>query len=518
MDTEVIPYSYPGDQVSSIYRVTINGVAVPVAETPGIAPEDYERIAAEYHEMPSYCWVEPRFVAVHHAYAACAGRAEVTVTVSRPIGEVVVHPKRRGIEPHVDGETIRFEVPPTEPRYLLVNIADLPLLAILIDPPEEDVPGPGQGIQVNLRQFLASEKDVAAAFQRAVEVVNGTGGTLVIPAGDYEADTLRLHDVSNCRIYLAPGALIRTRTSPPGENVHSHGLWIEGCHDLTITGRGCIDHQGFENFAGGTNDYKHGLVGWAVPSALNPYTTESPLFVHNSRDIVIEGLTVRNARNFNVNLHRSDRITLRRVKVITPPASVPEYTDGYQINSCRDTLLEDCFAFCNDDCIASGHYFYSHDDRASRNLVVRGFVGWNHRANGMRLGFYTHYDMGDMTFVNLDIAGPIGPGVLIHPLKDAPEADRYQRYGTVRFVNCGFDLTERMAHGLIFVDGARLDLLAFSNVTFDHASPGVSVIRGHGADGIQRLALHEVTIGGEAVKDLAAAGFRIEGVGELIVA
>jgi hypothetical protein len=254
-----------------------------------------------------------------------------------------------------------------------------------------------------------------------------------------------------------------------------------------------------------------------VPSALNPYTTESPLFIHNSRDVVVEGLIVRNARNFNVNLHRSDRVTLRRVKVITPPASVPEFTDGYQINSCHDTLLENCFAFCNDDCIASGHYFYSHDDRESRNLVVRGFVGWNHRANGMRIGFYTHYDMGDLTFERLDIAGPPGPAVLIHPLQDAPEAGRYQRYGAVRLVDCGFDLTDRMRSGLFQVDGARMDLLELDGVTFDGPAVAPSVIRGFPPDGIRRVVFRDVLVGGERLTDPSAEGFEIENVGEVLV-
>jgi len=81
-ETSISSFSYPLDQRSALYRVRINGQDVPVSEVPGIAPEDYEGIAAAYRRMPPYCWVEERFVALHYCQAACAGPAEVEVTVT----------------------------------------------------------------------------------------------------------------------------------------------------------------------------------------------------------------------------------------------------------------------------------------------------------------------------------------------------------------------------------------------------------------------------------------------------
>jgi len=239
--------------------------------------------------------------------------------------------------------------------------------------------------------------------------------------------------------------------------------------------------------------------------------------ITHSQNIVVEGLTVRNGRNFNVNLRRCDNVTLRHCKVLTPPASVPEFTDGYQINSCHDTLLENCFAFCNDDCIAAGHYFYSHDDREMTNTVVRGFVGWNPRANGMRIGFYSHYDLGDFTFEQCDFAGADDSAVLIHPLRDAPEAGRYQRFGVIRFQDCGFDLCERMVTGLLLVDRARIERLEFERVAFDAPAPAPSLIRGHPTDKIGKLVLRGVTIGGRPLTDLAEAHIAVQDVREVEV-
>ena len=310
-------------------------------------------------------------------------------------------------------------------------------------------------------------------------------------------NTLHIQNAARFQVYFQPGVILRTQISPPGANEHRHGLWLDGCRDITLYGRGCIDHQAYEHFAGGRNDYKHGMIGWEVPSALNPYTTQSPLFITHSQNITVEGLTVRNGRNFNVNVRRCDNVTLRRCVVLTPPASVPEFTDGYQINACHDTLLENCFAFCNDDCIACGHYFYSHDDREQTNTVVRGFLGWNARANGVRIGFYSHYDLGDFTFENCDFVGADDSAVLIHPLRDSREAGRYQRYGVIRFQDCGFDLCDRMVTGLLQVDRARIDRLEFVRVAFDGPAPAPSLIRGHPEDKIGELVFQGVTIGGQ---------------------
>jgi hypothetical protein len=511
-DEATVAYGYPHDQRSALYRVRINGQEAPVSEIPGIAPEEYEGIAAAYRQMPPYCWVDARFVALHYCHVACAGPAEVEVTVSRPVREYVIHPKRRKICGALQGDTLRFTVGAFEPRYLMVNFVDLPLLCLFIDPPEKDVPARDEAGVIDLADYLAQSADATDAFHWAIREVNGTGRTLFVPAGEYDVGTIHIQNAARCRIYFQPGAILRTRISPPGANEHRHGLWLENCRDITIHGRGCVDQQGYEQFAGGRNDYKHGMIGWEVPSALNPYTTQSPLFITHSQNIVVEGLVVRNGRNFNVNVRRCDSVTLRGCKVLTPPASVPEFTDGYQINACHDTLLENCFAFCNDDCIACGHYFYSHDDREQTNTVARGFLGWNARANGVRIGFYSHYDLGDFTFENCDFVGADDSAAIIHPLRDSREARRYQRYGVIRFQDCGFDLCNRMVTGLLQVDRARIERLEFVRVAFDGPAPAPSVIRGHPEDKIGKLVFKGVTIGGAPVTDLASAGIAVQDV------
>ena len=74
-----------------------------------------------------------------------------------------------------------------------------------------------------------------------------------------------------------------------------------------------------------------------------------------SRDVEIDGLTVRNGRNFNFNVLACERVTFRGCKVLTPPACVPEFTDGIDVVSTDGLTIDGFFVYCNDDCFAWGN-------------------------------------------------------------------------------------------------------------------------------------------------------------------
>jgi hypothetical protein len=121
----------------------------------------------------------------------------------------------------------------------------------------------------------------------------------------------------------------------------------------------------------------------------------SPIFIYQSKNVTVEGLLARNGRSWNCRGSMSDRVRIRNCKIVTPPACMPEWTDGYNFCSCQDLLIENCFAFCNDDGFASGHYFpwpecptcrFPHDRREQKNYAIRGLLVWNPRANGIRIG------------------------------------------------------------------------------------------------------------------------------------
>lgn len=489
---------YPGDMPSDVFTLEVGGLPAPLSAVPGVPFAEYAALAAEYAALPSYCSINPsNYMGAHYAWLTAEGPVELTVTCPHPVKNCTVHPARRHVPTAIDGKTVRLTIGEVEPRYTIVEIDDYPPLVVIIDPPEHDAPRHDADDVLDLGPLLSEAKSVSersAAFEDALRRATDDGKIAFVPAGVYHVGPIRLHGLQGARIYFAPGSLLRTEPSPAGKNVHSHGLWIQDCHNLRIWGRGCLDHGGFENFGHGRNNYNHGLISYYVTNDLCPYTTESPVFMLRCRNVVMEGLTVRNSRNFNFNIRRCDDVTFRRVKMLTPPASTPEYGDGFHTNSCVNVHIENCLAYCNDDCFACGHYTHF-DDRDSGLHTVNGLVGWNARANGLRLGFHTYYNLGDFKFENCDLSGFVFPAIIVHPLKDAPEAHRFQRYGTVSFRNCGFD-TDRLGDVLVDIGDARMECFEIVDSAFTTRHP--MRIHGHAKDdGIKTVRLKGVTLGGE---------------------
>jgi len=511
MDALQIGSLFPGDMGSEIFHLDISGHPVPVTAIPSVRAEDYAGFADEYAKLPSYCSINPpNFMGVHYAWIAADVPVDLTVSCPSAVERCIVHPARRQIQPAMDGKTIKARTGETEPRYFIFEIDDYPPLVVVVDPIERDAPGRDTHGVLDVGRLLSDSASVAertATLEEAFHKAAKDKKIAYVPAGVYHVGAIKLHNLEGLTLYFASGSLLRTETSPAGKNIHSHGLWLQDSQHIRIWGRGCLDHGGYPNFAHGGNAYNHGLISYYVTNDLCPFTTESPLFMLRCRNVEIDGFMVRNGRNMNFNMRRCDDVTLRRCKILTPPLSTPEYGDGYHTNSCRNVRIEKCLAFCNDDCFASGHYT-CFDDRDSANHVIHGLVGWNPRANAVRLGFHTYFNLGDYRFENCDFAGMAYAAIVIHPLKDAPEAHRFQRYGTVSFADCGF-ACGRLSDVLIDMADARMDAFELVDVAFDARRP----IRIHGhrpGDGIKKLRLEGVTIAGEAMKaadvDMANVG------------
>ena len=491
----IVPYGFAGDTPSRSFRLFVDGQSVPVVETPPMDAAERERLASEYRKREEYCHIyDTACMHLHAAHLAADGNVMLRIETNEPIQTWRVHPFRRNIQARVTGTSLTYSTGSPDPRYFIVRINQLPPLMIAIDPLETDCPVPGAADVIDASAFLADSADQTEGFQRAFAAVNQSKKTLFVPPGVYLTRQLHIHNGANFRIYLAPGCLVKTQPSRQGENDHRHGLWLQDCQDVSVFGRGGIDHQAYEHYALYGNDYQHGMVDYYTCNDRCPWITQSPLFITNSKRILIQDITIRNGRNFNINARNCDDLTLRRVKVFTPPASSPEYTDGLNIGSCRRVLVENCLVACNDDCFASGHDFATLDPRGASDHVVRGMLGWNMRANAIRLGFYSHFDQGDFVFENCDFVAMDDASILVHALR--PQADgRTTRYGTIRLENCAFDDTPQL-RDILIVDKAAIGSLELVNVRFYGKPTTGARFRIHGAPAcpIGRLWLENITM------------------------
>lgn len=467
-DAKITPYSFNGDVSSRSFTVTVNGTAIPVAEVPALEAAERQQLAEAYLKMPSYCHIyDPACMHLHFAYLATNADAEVDIRVQQRISEFNVFSATGKIAATASGNVLRFRaMRKQQPRYFIIRIDQLPPLMLAIE--RQETIHTGSSSVVDAGRFLSDSTgtiDQTECLQKAFNAVNGSGRILYIPAGVYLIDQLHIVQGHNFAVYLAPGCQLRVRPSVNRENHHRHGLWLQDCRHLSIQGPGCIDQQAYEHYVVYHNNYQHGMVDYYTSNELCPWISQSPLFITGSQHIVIDGLVIRNGRNFNINARGCDDLTLRHIKILTPPACTPEYADGINTSSCRHVLVEDVLVACNDDCFASGHYFDTWDHRASADHVVRRMLGWNMRADAVRLGFYSAFDQGDFTFEECCfVAMPFG-SILIHALR--PQEDgRISRYGTIRLRDCTFANTEQLKV-LFSVERAAIEKLELINVRFE---------------------------------------------------
>ena len=517
----ITDHQIAGDFISRTFRLSANGQPVTVVETPPMDAAERTRLATEYRTLPDYCHIyDPACMHLHYAHFAGTGDTTVRIEIGEDIRSFRVHPFRRAIQGRADGRVLRFATGTRDPRYFIIRINDLPPLVLMLEAPAKDRPVPGAANVIDAGTFLSDRTgaiDQTENFQRAFAAANHSGQTLVVPAGTYCVTQLHVKNGRDFRLYLAPGCLLKIAPSTHGENVHRHGLWLQDCEDVAVLGRGCIDHQAYEHYVLGRNQYQHGIVDYYTANDLCPWLTQSPLFITGSRRILVDGLTIRNGRNFNVNCRNSDDVTLRHLKILTPPACTPEYADGINTSSCHRVLVEDCLVACNDDCFASGHYFATYDNRSSGDHLVRRMLGWNMRASAVRLGFFANHDQGHFTFEDCDFVAMTYTSLLIHPLQPTA-AGTPARYGTIRAVDCAFDDTPRLS-SLLDAQKPAIDKLELINLTF-HGPPrpgAALVVEGDAAYPIQQLVVEGLTINRHSISRLDQIPASISHVTQILV-
>jgi polygalacturonase len=213
------------------------------------------------------------------------------------------------------------------------------------------------------------------------------GGRVIVRAGDRETGPIRLK--SRVQLHLEKGATLRfSRNLADYPLVHSRWEGVElmnyqpliyalDCVDVAVTGEGTLDGQASEEHwwpwkgetSGKRADVTKHYYGPApqledrnrlfkqaedgVPVAERIYGNGHflrPSFFepYRCKNVLIEGVTFRNAPFWVMHPTLSTNVTVRNVTVISHGPN----NDGCDPESCRDVLIEDCLFDTGDDCIA----------------------------------------------------------------------------------------------------------------------------------------------------------------------
>jgi polygalacturonase len=237
-------------------------------------------------------------------------------------------------------------------------------------------------------------KDCSDSIRQAIAACNRAGGgRVIVPAGNFLTGAVQLQDRVN--LHLAEGATLRFNPDPrlylpavytrwEGVECMNYSPFIYACdrRDVAITGSGTLDGQANSEhwwlWTRSQMDARRRLIQMGdadIPVKDRLFGEGSylrPNFVqfYRCRNILIEGITVKNSPMWQIHPVLCNNVTVRGVTM----ASYGPNNDGCNPDSSRDVLIEDCLFDTGDDCIAikSGR---NRDGRRvgvpSENIVIR---------------------------------------------------------------------------------------------------------------------------------------------------
>ena len=219
------------------------------------------------------------------------------------------------------------------------------------------------------------QTDCTAAIEKTISAAQKAGGgRVVVPAGMYISGAIHLK--SNINFYMEEGAVIKFSTDPnrylPAVFTRFEGIecinysaliYAYEQENIAITGRGTLDGQaGDENWwqwsvtraKAEADDIEalnnQGRDGVPVEKRLfgaGHHLRPNMIQLYKCKNVLIEGVTVKNSPMWHIHFVLSTNITVRGVKIIGHGPN----NDGCNPESCKDVLITDCFFDNGDDCI-----------------------------------------------------------------------------------------------------------------------------------------------------------------------
>lgn len=262
-------------------------------------------------------------------------------------------------------------------------IAGLPLIISAADFKVTDYGAKPDGETINTA-FIQKAIDAAA---------NAGGGKVVFEPGVYMSGALFVK--SKVNLHLDEGVVIRAvpiDTFFPERPTRVAGIemvWPTALvnvyqeSDVIISGKGVIDGNGkhwWRKFWGDDGnggmmiDYRSRGLRWAVDYDCKRVRA---LAVYDSKDVEIRDVTVNRSGFWSVTLTYSERVRIDGVTIRANIGGFGPSSDGIDIDSSRDILVENCDIDCNDDniCLKAGRDSDGlRVNRPTENITIRNCV------------------------------------------------------------------------------------------------------------------------------------------------
>jgi hypothetical protein len=349
---EVTPYPGLGGPAAELFKVSVDGVDVPLVK---IADND------RFGHMARFAMVAP-----------------VTVTI-RVTGDepknVMLRPRRAGIEPTLTDGVLTFRM--TKPENLYIKLDRHPDLHVLVYAPVQ--PPAGEKVYCAVKDYgidHTGKTEALGPIRKALaDIAEKGGGTLVFPDGVYDCGITTARDgrvfspQSNTTLFLMPGAMIRQMRILIGEG-----------ENIRFEGHGVLD------FTGGPGGRQAGCLRVNRVKGLH------------IRDLV----SINRTWNWNTRFDRSNDVTIANYKIFGSK-------DGINPVSSSNVDIRDVHIFSADDNIATkafsgGSFENVHVENAT--LLCWGL-------GGIKIGTETSAEyIRNITFRNIEIIHAARPAIL----------------------------------------------------------------------------------------------------------
>ena len=207
------------------------------------------------------------------------------------------------------------------------------------------------GCRVRSRACTA---EIQALIDRAAAA---GGGVIVVPRGTFITGSLYFKQGVN--LYLCEGAVLKGSddisdyglgtTRIEGQTcTYFHALInVEGTDGWTLCGPGTIDGNGERSWRAFWQRRR-----WNPACTNKDEQRARLLYICNSSNVTISGVTLQNAQFWTSHLYRCDHVKYLGVRILSPAAPIKApSTDAIDLDVCSDVLVKDCYLAVNDDSV-----------------------------------------------------------------------------------------------------------------------------------------------------------------------
>ena len=441
----------PGEEISDLYEVTVNGQPLPL-HCCWVSAVPFNR------RWPGHQRQKEQREAAAFALLAADEPLHFVIRPKRPFEAVTVRPLSLGIQPQVTDGAIAFTL--EKPAFCTV---------------EPD------GMHGALHLFADPLPDY--------DVDPADPAVLYYGSGLHEADCIELH--SGQTLFLDAGATVYG-------TVHA-----QDAENIRILGRGILDaSHNVEKILYEANK----TTGKALDNAVRTHTIQ----LDHCRNIEIDGITIRDSLVYNIRPIGCHDMTIRHVKTI---GNWRYNSDGFDMHNCCSVQISDCFLRCYDDCICAKGWDRQTEMRPDSDhfdgLTVERCVLWNDWGRGLEIGAETRgREMCNILWKDCDI---IHGAHIFLDVQNVDDADIHDI--TFDNIRCECDgpipvpalqWSDDEVYDPHYEQGYLPTL--FTSIVYRHDEYSQTDERGHN----RRITLHNIFVTGPAVPPMCIEGFDAE--------